>query len=89
MPVRTLEQEIIGWRAVADGGRILLAKPEKVKHLRTKRDRRLIFRFVLSKRIAEIAGLPGKTMEFTAEEYIAYAENKVRELTELQSRGAE
>ena len=76
----TNEQQITNWRAIAEGGRIIIAKPPGTP--RTLRENRLAYRFSLSRRMAyqnrQHVNQYGNML--TEEEYLALAEEKVREL---------
>jgi hypothetical protein len=75
-PANTLTR----WRAIAEGGRIIQAKPNWRKELRTLREKRLAYKFALASRMHYVTG--EFEYQMSDEEFLIYAENKVRELTE-------
>jgi hypothetical protein len=79
-----MQSELARWRAIADGGRVYIAYPPWKYKLASERSRRLVLKFALSKRVAYEFGQYRNEngLELSAEEYLALAENKIRELTE-------
>jgi hypothetical protein len=83
----TRPDSLTSWRAIVEGGRIILAKPNWRKDLRTIREKRLAYRFALANRMHYLTGKIEYQM--SEEEFLAYAENKLRELTKERENANE
>jgi hypothetical protein len=82
--VRSLPADsLTRWRAIVEGGKIMQAKPNWRKELRTIRERRLVYKFALANRMHYING--EFEYQMSDEEFLAYAENKLRELAERKA----